>query len=31
VHTRYLPSSRLGKRIRMHHLLHHTKNEAYWL
>ena len=31
VHTRYLPTSRLAKRIRMHHLLHHTRNEAYWL
>ncbi len=31
VHTRYLPTSSLAKRIRMHHLLHHTKNEAYWL
>ena len=25
VHTRYLPNSTLAKRIRMHHLLHHTK------
>lgn len=31
MHTRYLPTSRLGKRIRMHHLLHHTKHEGYWL
>ena len=31
VHTRYLPTSRLGKRIRMHHLLHHTRSEAHWL
>lgn len=31
VHTRYLPHSKLGKAIRMHHMLHHTRNEAYWL
>ncbi|PRW45324.1 fatty acid hydroxylase [Chlorella sorokiniana] len=31
VHTRYLPRSKLGKAIRMHHMLHHTRNEAYWL
>ncbi|KAI3424792.1 hypothetical protein D9Q98_008179 [Chlorella vulgaris] len=31
VHTRYLPTSRLGRRVRMHHLLHHTRSEAHWL
>ncbi|KAI7842074.1 hypothetical protein COHA_004270 [Chlorella ohadii] len=31
VHTRYLPRSKLAKAIRMHHMLHHTRNEAYWL
>ena len=30
-HTRYLPRSRIGKAIRMHHMLHHTRNEANWL
>lgn len=31
VHTRYVPRSALGKRIRMHHMLHHTRHEGYWL
>lgn len=30
-HTRYIPRSAAGKRIRMHHMLHHTRNEAHWL
>lgn len=26
-----VPRSALGKRIRMHHMLHHTRHEGYWL
>ena len=30
VHTRYIPRSRLYKRLWTHHRLHHYKNENYW-
>lgn len=31
VHTRAVPRSRLGRRVRQHHMQHHCRNENYWL
>ena len=30
VHTHYVPTSRLGRHIRQHHMQHHCRNEGYW-
>eukprot|EP00892_Ulva_mutabilis_P010272 jgi/Ulvmu1/7617/UM038_0042.1 len=31
VHCRYVPSSKLARSIRAHHMQHHCRNENYWL
>ena len=31
VHTHYVPRSRLGRHVRQHHMMHHLRNEGYWL
>ena len=31
VHTRYVPRSAAARSVRRHHMLHHCRNEAYWL
>ena len=31
VHTHYVPKSRLGRLVRQNHMMHHLRNEGYWL
>eukprot|EP00877_Chromochloris_zofingiensis_P009605 jgi/Chrzof1/4899/Cz15g03180.t1 len=31
VHTRWVPDSKWYKAVRRHHMLHHCRNEDYWL
>jgi len=31
VHTHYVPTSKLGRHVRQHHMQHHCRNEDFWL